>query len=81
VTYDALVVAGGSGPLDPKLTMIVQEAYRHHKTLAARGSGVDALAAAAIDVETAGVVTGGRAVKGFIDKLIDALGWHRHWER
>jgi hypothetical protein len=41
--------------------MIVQEAYRHHKTLAARGFGVDALTAAAIDVETAGVVTGGRA--------------------
>ncbi len=81
VVYDGLVVAGGSGPLDPDSAMMLQEAYRHHKTLAAWGSGVDALTAAAIEMESPGVVTGERAVKGFNDKVIDALGWHRHWDR
>lgn len=81
VVYDALVLAGGSGPLDAKSATMAQEAYRHHKTLAAWGSGVDALAAVAIDEEAPGVVTGGRVVKSFTDAVVDAMGWHRHWER
>ncbi|MEI2652622.1 MAG: catalase [Microthrixaceae bacterium] len=35
VVYDALVVAGGVAELDPKSAMMLQEAYRHHKTVAA----------------------------------------------
>jgi len=81
VVYDALVVAGGSGPLDAKSATMLQDAYRHHKTLAAWGSGVDALVAAMIDVDAAGVVTGDRAAKAFAGSLVEALGWHRHWER
>ncbi|MGI8686395.1 MAG: catalase [Acidimicrobiales bacterium] len=81
VVYDALVVAGGSGPLDPKSTAMLREAFRHHKTVAAWGSGRDALVAAGINTEAPGVVTGDRAVRGFNAALIDALGWHRHWER
>ncbi|MGI9119044.1 MAG: catalase, partial [Acidimicrobiales bacterium] len=81
VVYDALVVAGGTGGLDPTSTMMLQEAFRHHKTLAAWGTGVEALLAASIDREAVGVVTGERVVKAFNDAVIDALGWHRHWER
>jgi catalase len=81
VVYDALVVAGGTAALDPKSVVMVQEAYRHHKTLAAWGSGVEALLANAIDTESAGVVTGERVAKPFNGAVIDALGWHRHWER
>ncbi len=81
VVYDALVVAGGTGPLDPKSAMMVQEAYRHHKTLAAWGSGVEALLEAGVGEEAAGVVTGPKVAKPFNDALVEALGWHRHWER
>jgi catalase len=81
VVYDALVVAGGTGGLDPASAMMLQEAFRHHKTLAAWGTGVEALLAAAIDREAVGVVTGERVVKAFNDAVIDALGWHRHWDR
>ena len=81
VVYDALVVAGGSGPLDAKSATMVQDAYRHHKTLAAWGSGVDSLVAAAIDLEAPGVVTSDRAAKAFAGALVEALGWHRHWQR
>ncbi|MDQ3304369.1 MAG: catalase, partial [Actinomycetota bacterium] len=80
VVYDALVVAGGVDELDPKSATMVQEAYRHHKTLAAWGSGAEVLAAT-IDTEAAGVVTGKRVAKAFNDALIATLGWHRHWER
>ncbi|HEV8115473.1 MAG TPA: catalase, partial [Acidimicrobiales bacterium] len=81
VVYDALVVAGGTGPLDPKSAMMVQEAYRHHKTLAAWGSGVEALQGVGVGEEAAGVVTGPKVAKPFNDALVEALGWHRHWER
>jgi catalase len=80
VVYDALVVAGGVDELDPKSAMMLQEAYRHHKTLAAWGSGADVLAAT-IDTEAAGVITGKRVAKAFNDAVIAALGWHRHWGR
>jgi len=81
VVYDALVVAGGVGALDPKSATMLQEAYRHHKTLAAWGSGIDALTGALIDVEAAGVITQPKAGKAFTDGVVDALGWHRHWDR
>jgi catalase len=81
VVYDALVVAGGVTALDPKSATMLQEAYRHHKTLAAWGSGIDALTAASIDVRAAGVITQPKATKAFTDSVIDALGWHRHWDR
>ena len=45
------------------------------------GSGVDALVAATVDVDAPGVVTGDRVVKAFAGALVEALGWHRHWER
>ncbi|MBA3267335.1 MAG: catalase [Acidimicrobiia bacterium] len=81
VVYDALVVADGSGPLDAKSVTMLQEAYRHHKTLAAWGSGVDALTAAGLDIDAPGVVTGERPLKSFNAAIVATLGWHRHWER
>ena len=81
VVYDALVVASGVAELDPKSAMMLQEAYRHHKTVAAWGTGTDALAAASIDPTANGVVTGDKVAKGFNTALVDAIGWHRHWAR
>ena len=80
VVYDALVVADGVTELDPKSAMMLQEAFRHHKTLGAWGTGVDTLATA-IDVEAAGIVTGDKTARSFNDAFINSLGWHRHWNR
>jgi len=80
VVYDALLVADGVAALDPKATMMLQEAHRHHKTVGAWGSGVERLADAGIDVDGAGVVTGGKAVKAYGDTLVRELGRHRHWD-
>ena len=81
VVYDALVVAGGVTELDPKSAMMLQEAYRHHKTIGAWGTGVDALAAADVDIDAPGVVVADKANKSYNDVLVDTIGWHRHWER
>ncbi len=81
VVYDALVVAAGADLSDPKVTVMLQEAYRHCKTLAAWGSGTAGLEAAGIGSDDAGVVTADRMTKAFAGAVLAALGWHRHWER
>jgi len=82
VEFDALVVAGGTAPAgDIKLTLLLQEAFRHCKILAAWGDGTKVLEAAGITADAAGVVTGQTAVKSFTDQLAAAIGLHRAWDR
>jgi len=82
VEFDALVVAGGTTPTgDIKLTLLLQEAFRHCKVLGAWGDGTAVLETAGITAEGAGVVTGGTAAKSFTDQLTAAVGLHRAWDR
>jgi catalase len=74
-------VADNPSALDPKSVMMLQEAYRHHKTVGAWGAGTEALAVAGIDVNANGVVTSTKSAKAFTDAVLEALGWHRHWQR
>jgi catalase len=84
VEYDAIVVAGGKSSEtvggDPMTAVNLGEAYRHYKTIAAWGSGREVLEACGI-VPGPGVVLAGSVQASFSQELIDALGWHRHWQR
>ncbi len=82
IEFDALVVAGkttNSGDL--KLTLLLQEAYRHCKALAAWGDGEEVLAAAGIPVDAPGVQVAESSNKAFADELVAAVGLHRAWDR
>jgi catalase len=82
VEFDAVVVAGGttlSG--DVKLTLLLQEAFRHCKVMAAWGDGTAVLEAAGITAGGPGVITGDTAAKSFTDRLAAAAGLHRAWDR
>ena len=85
VEFDAVVLAGGAGVetmrTDPLVAMFVQEAYRHLKTIAAWGEGVDALAGFGISVEAPGVLTSQTGDTAFAESVCDSLRWHRQWER
>jgi catalase len=82
VEFDALVVAGGTTPSgDLKLTLLLQEAFRHCKVVGAWGDGTAVLEAAGIAVGDVGVVTGGAVAKPFTDQLVAAVGLHRAWGR
>jgi catalase len=85
VELDVVVVAGGEGALglaaDPSVALYVQEAYRHHKTVAAWGEGVEALSRFGIPLDAAGVVTGEIVDDAFLSGLREAAAWHRHWGR
>jgi catalase len=82
VEFEALVVAGGTAPTrDIKLTVLLQEAFRHCKALGAWGDGTAILEAAGITAGDPGVVTGDTAGKAFTDQLTAAVGLHRTWNR
>jgi catalase len=83
---DAMVVrdtkAGEAGApvLDPRVVLLLQEAFRHAKVIGAWGAGVDALQVAGILPDEAGVVTGDDASQVFT-AVQGLLGSHRVWER
>jgi catalase len=82
IEYDALVIAAGTKPTqDIKLIVILQEAFRHCKPIAAWGDGTAALTAAGIHLDAPGVLVADSVNKSFTDALADVVGLHRVWER
>ena len=82
IEFDALVVAAGTKPTrDIKLVLLLQEAFRHCKPLAAWGDGTQPVAAAGIELDAPGVFVADGVGKSFTEALADAVGLHRVWER
>jgi catalase len=82
VEFDAVVIADGTTPTgDIKLTVLLQEAYRHCKPLAAWGAGDAVLTRAGIEPDAPGVFVHAAAEKEFTNSLIAAVGLHRAWDR
>jgi len=82
IEFDAVVIAGGTTPTnDVKLVLLLHEAFRHSKAMAAWGNGTAILEAAGIALDSPGVVVGDSVVKAFIADLASAMGLHRAWDR
>jgi catalase len=83
VEYDAVVVAAGtsSPPPDARIAVLLQEAFRHGKPIAAWGDGVQLLESAGIDRNGPGVTVARSAGDGLAEKLAAALARHRIWDR
>jgi catalase len=82
IEFDAIVIAGGTAPTgDIKQAILLQEAFRHCKPLAAWGDGDAILAGASIGLDAPGVAAGRSVDKAFVDALVTALGMHRAWDR
>ncbi|MCW2525548.1 MAG: catalase [Pseudonocardiales bacterium] len=82
IEFDAIVIAGGTTPSnDIKQVVMLQEALRHSKVLAAWGDGSTGLEAAGIRTDLPGVSVGESVVKSFTDQLAAAIGLHRAWDR
>jgi len=80
--FDALIVAGGTTPTnDIKLVVLLQEAYRHCKTIAAWGDAAAILTAAGISPDGPGVTVADTVNKSFTAALTAAIGVHRAWDR
>ena len=82
IEFDAVVVAAGTAPsADIKLVVLLQEAFRHCKAIAAWGDGVAILKAARISVKSPGVEVADEVDEPFMASFTVALGLHRAWDR
>jgi len=82
IEFDAVVVAAGTTPTtDIKLVVLLQEAFRHCKAIAAWGDGAAVLKAARIPTKGPGVAVVDDLDKAFTANLAAALGLHRAWDR
>jgi catalase len=82
IEFDALVVAGGTTPTgDIKLVVLLQEAFRHCKAIAAWGDGEAVLKSARISSRDPGVEVSKEVDTAFTANLAAALGLHRVWAR
>ncbi len=79
-TRDAKAWSGVGAPVDPRLLLMITEAYRHAKPLGALGVARPVFESAGIPTDAPGVVIGddGMAVLG---EIVDLLGYHRVWDR
>ena len=80
IEFDCVIIASGTAP-DPKQVVLLQEAFRHCKALAAWGDGGAVLKGAKIPVKGPGLVIGEDVDKSFTAELTTALGLHRAWDR
>jgi catalase len=80
VVRDTKAGEAGAPVLDPRVTLLLQEVFRHAKVIGAWGAGVDALQVAGVPPDEAGVVTGDDASEVFT-AVQGLLGSHRVWER
>ncbi|HEX4786815.1 MAG TPA: catalase [Actinospica sp.] len=69
-----------AGAVDPRVSLLLTEAWRHAKALGIWGAGEQALQAAGIPAGGPGVVVGEDA-ESVLSQIIDALAAHRAWDR
>ena len=82
IEFDAVVVADGTtAGADVRLVILLHEAFRHCKALAAWGDGTAVLKAARIPAKGPGMAMAKTADKAFFAALADAVGLHRAWDR
>lgn len=82
VEFDAVLVAGGAGRIyDLQVTVLLQEAFRHAKTIGAWGDGEQLLLAAGLDPAAPGILRAQEAGKEYAEEVATALAKHRAWER
>jgi catalase len=73
--------AGDPGAsLDPRVVLLLSEAFRHAKAIGAWGSGSAGVDAASIPDNAAGVVLGDSAEQ-VVPQIRELLAAHRAWER
>jgi catalase len=77
---DAKAGNGSGELLDPRVRLLVEEAFRHAKVIGAWGAGVDALTAAGRAPGEAGVVIGDSGPE-VLSTALELLSRHRAWER
>ena len=69
----------GAAPVDPRVRLLVEEAYRHAKVIGAMGPGTDLVTALGLADGAPGLVTG--EASDVARELLASLAAHRVWDR
>jgi catalase len=77
---DSKAGEAGAPVLDPRVTLLLQETFRHAKVIGAWGAGADALDLAGLSADEPGVTSGSEPTEVFA-AVHGLLGSHRVWER
>ncbi|MCW2771293.1 MAG: catalase [Aeromicrobium sp.] len=77
---DAKGGAPSAGVLDPRVALLVSEAYRHGKALGGWGDALSVLEASGLPPAPAGVYVSDDAAD-VVANIVELLGSHRVWER
>ncbi|MEV7477688.1 catalase [Streptomyces halstedii] len=84
VEFDAVLVAGAPGDAsatpDPRVTVLLDEAYRHGKAIGTWAGGGRLLSTAGVPLDAPGVVEGEAATE-VLEEVTELLGGHRVWDR
>lgn len=84
VEFDAVLVAGAPGDAsaapDPRVTVLLDEAYRHGKAIGTWAGGGRLLSMAGVPLDAPGVVEGEAATE-VLEEVTELLGGHRVWDR
>ncbi|MGA5194193.1 catalase [Streptomyces exfoliatus] len=73
-------IATDAASLDPRVALLLTEAYRHGKAVGCTGEGATALEAARLPMDAPGLVVGDDAGQ-VLSELAGLLGSHRVWQR
>jgi catalase len=76
---DAKAGAADTAAIDPRVVLLVEEAYRHCKVIGAWGAGATVLEAAGV-TGTPGIVRGDGAAE-VLERVQEQMAYHRAWER
>ncbi|MFF6997857.1 catalase [Streptomyces sp. NPDC008313] len=68
------------GPTDPRILLMLSEAYRHGKAIGGWSDAASALRAAGVPQDAPGVVAAGTGT-GALERISELLAGHRAWER
>ncbi|MHA4852633.1 catalase [Rhodococcus sp. MSC1_016] len=78
VEFDAILLA--ASPSDPRLLVLVSEAFRHCKAIGGWPAGRDLLVSAGISADAPGIVVADET-EGLLDGMTTLMRSHRVWER
>ncbi len=78
--YKAAPAPAGAGTIDPRVSLLVSEAYRHGKAIGVWAGGESALAASGVPADAPGVIVADSGTAA-LEQVTELMGAHRVWER
>ncbi|MYS75661.1 catalase HPII, partial [Streptomyces sp. SID5926] len=78
--YKAGPAPAGPGAVDPRVSLLLSEAFRHGKAIGVWAGGTPALEASGVPADAPGVIVADSGTAA-LEQVTELMGSHRVWER